>query len=347
MSGNMYRRNMTLADLISGNSPATAPPVAPTQPAPASIGGEAGLSQQERSRLLELLTQPDAVGPAPEADTSTTGTTIGANISAAFADALGTYASILGGGKAPDFMKQLDNKRQLDKEARRSYQERLAKSKTDAGKLKANYILSADDRARERSRDEKAAKVIREQLKSDAVQAHTQALAEQQAAEGRRAAAENDRDIRNHKQALELLDLNQKFTRDLHDMDNKARNGDKPAEAALKSFSAGSRIVSLLKTGTSADPRTGQPVPSLIDRLESGEDPAEIRRELESELNQETVFGVARDMTRNLLNEEILRATRNLQKKQEAGPQDQQGFVRGGINAWDEATQGALPNQGP
>jgi hypothetical protein len=46
-------------------------------------------------------------------------------------------------------MKQLDNKRQLDKEARRSYQERLAKSKTDAGKLKANYILSADDRARE------------------------------------------------------------------------------------------------------------------------------------------------------------------------------------------------------
>ena len=156
MSGNMYRRNMTLADLISGNSPATAPPVAPTQPAPASIGGEAGLSQQERSRLLELLTQPDAVGPAPEADTSTTGTTIGANISAAFADALGTYASILGGGKAPDFMKQLDNKRQLDKEARRSYQERLAKSKTDAGKLKANYILSADDRARERSRDDKA-----------------------------------------------------------------------------------------------------------------------------------------------------------------------------------------------
>ena len=125
----------------------------------------------------------------------------------------------------------------------------------------------------------------------------------------------------------------------------RALRGDKDAAKVLEQFAGGARIVSGFRTGLAADQKSGSPpVPPLAERLKGGESPDDIRREFEDELTKEGIFGRARDLSRDLFNEKMLRTARAL-KEEADKPQPEQGpgFFRGGVNTWDEAVSGAMP----
>lgn len=147
-----YRRSVTLESLLTGQGGAA--PVAPGPPQPDYLGGDdGGLPPGERNRLLQILMQPDDVGPPPEIDEGNLGTNIGSNIFAGIGDALGAYASILGGGRAPNFMQQLQEKREFDKALKRQHGQRKAGAETDAKRRTAEYLLSQDDAKLQRQQE--------------------------------------------------------------------------------------------------------------------------------------------------------------------------------------------------
>jgi hypothetical protein len=320
MAGSTYRRNVTLADLITGSNPDLAPPVAPSQPTASFLAGEGGgLAPAERNRLLEILTQPESVGPPPEIDEGTRGTQIGSNVFAALGDALGTYASILGGGRAPNFMQQLQAKREFDKETKRTYGARKARAETESKQRKAQYLLGKDEAAMEASArkaaEEKADRLLREKITRDT-----------EAEQGRRS-------FELAKQAEEhRLDQDEQAARFKHEegmkrLEASLKTGDNPkAEKQLQSFALGSRIANGIIRGV-PEGKDGPAIPPLVNRLLGDPEnkvppqtPEEIRREYEDEMTQEGIFGSARDLARDYFNERLIRAYREAQKASQPPP---------------------------
>ena len=190
MAQNYYGSNkpVTLQDLLAqANSQPDAPTSAPAPPSPSQIETPGVMNQQDRQKILDMLLAPDSVGPEPEVDKtnalSLLFTGLGDAINA------GVAASTQNPGLKSNTMDQYLQRINNQKEELRAYKERKLKSERDAKHRTANYLLSADDRAREdkaRLASQQEARAYQEQKDKAAVAQHVTEQAAKEAADLKR-----------------------------------------------------------------------------------------------------------------------------------------------------------------
>jgi membrane protein involved in colicin uptake len=131
------------------------------------------MTPQDRQKLLDVLLAPDNPGPEPAVDKPSAM----AMLFSGLGDAVNAFAANKYGGVTSSYFDQYLKKQNQQKADLQRYKEKVAEGGNEAKRRTANYLLSADDRARMRA-DELAG---RKALQDDA-QAARKAIADQTAA---------------------------------------------------------------------------------------------------------------------------------------------------------------------
>jgi hypothetical protein len=310
MSGLMYRPNQptSLYDLLAQaqnqeQGPSVPAPPAPSQPS--AVQNTGGLSPQDRQKLVDMLLAPEDPGPAPTVEKANPI----AQALMAVGDAGSTFAAILGGnsGVRTNAFEQYQNRLAQQKAELRQYQEKVAQSKNRSKKEGANYLLSQDAAATERSLAEKAEKakalaIAQETARKEALVKDAATLKREQ---------DLADDAAHQKFELEKMKLNRDWDMKIEQFraahkdpdEKKAKQGEKDQA----SFAKGVQIALALRDG---DPKSGL-VP-FAEQVKQGVDPkvlaTQLRNRFEEELDAEGVFGTGRDLARNFFNRKMIEA---------------------------------------
>ncbi len=298
-----YRQAPTLAAALMGGGEG-APPVYQ-----AASGVPSGV---DPSLYDQAFATPD-IGPRPTEDKKSLARTL----IAALGDAGTTYASILGGEDIRTHnLQNYQDYLAAQKQSAENYDRLKLTQESESKRSKARFLLGRDGEAQIRAQDEAAKKALRAAAVADAQAKRDQEVADEA----------NRRQFELVKQAQEqAFQTGLQKTKLIHDeamakYESRLKGGDKTAEKDLKDFSTGAQVIASFENGLPPGKDGTPAVPPLAERLKAGEDPGEIRRHLEDELDQAGIFGVPRDLVRNRFNEKMLRTNRQLQKEAEQQP---------------------------
>ena len=333
MADTVYRQTpKRLEDLFTAAGGGSPPIMGNYSPSPPT-------EDRQTQDLLRVLMTPEAQGPAPKVNEAP----LWAKILMGMGDTFSAGANVLAGGGVggPTSFEKYQGRQDRQKADLAEWQKKLGESQREAKLLGAKYIMGERDKAQTLAEEKAALTEERAYKEKVARDANKQQAIEETSRRAFELAKTNDSKAWD----LEIQKASFAHSEKMKQDEIRARRGDKDAAKVLEQFAGGARIVSGFRTGLAADQKSGSPpVPPLAERLKGGESPDDIRREFEDELTKEGIFGRARDLSRDLFNEKMLRTARAL-KEEADKPQPEQGpgFFRGGVNTWDEAVSGAMP----
>jgi hypothetical protein len=295
----------TLADLLAMQQNAPGSPVAPPQaPAPSEITTEGSLTAQQRQSLIEQLLQPEPVGPAPVSEEYNAGKGVGLSL----VDAFNNIASIYGGvNLRSNAFNDYRNRLERQKAESNAHQQRKEEVGARAKTRKAEFLLGEDANAREQAlaasvrqaAGEKSDRIRKEDLARD--DAERVAKVADAAA---KMAEDNRRRQEDHKWDVELQNLS-------NARNNPDKDAAKRGEKEQQDFASGASLVGVIIRDGNAD----MGLKSVRQQVAEGSDIKAIagaaRNRFEEALNEEGIFGKARDMARNLFNRKMIELAEN------------------------------------